>query len=351
MTVPDTTPAALYQTSLSLFATLMQANYTIFPDGDGVPHLIKLDDEPLTSEEIRNLEKQVKSITFTLYTWREPRGYVLPPDGPGSVSSTNIRRNRAIGYNYYADWNANRTTVMITHGWKSHGHSSACTTIRDAYLSATDSKYNIIVIDWSVIANNIYYPTVANSVPYVAIRVANFVNNVLLKKGLDPKRLKMVGHSLGAHLASVAASIISPSSSVAEVIALDPAFPMFEGKNSAVRVDRSHANHVQIVHTCAGLLGMAGAFGTSDFYANGGYNQPGCGFDLFGICAHMRSYLYYAESVRYPEGFPGSTINGTVKKSHMGGPILDSKAKGYSFKFQTRNESPFRMPLKVKSSI
>lgn len=76
------------------------------------------------------------------------------------------------------------------------------------------------------------------------------------------------------------------------IAGLDPAKPMFENNNADRRIDRSHAKNVQIVHTCAGLLGISSALGTSDFYANGGKIQPGCKNDLLG-----KNQLYLAIAV------------------------------------------------------
>ena len=65
---------------------------------------------------------------------------------------------------------------------------------------------------------------------------------------------------------------------------------MFESKGPDGRVDRSHAKNVQVVHTSAGRLGINAAVGTSDFYANGGSQQPGCANDMFGKTEIFRNF-------------------------------------------------------------
>ncbi|KZC05204.1 Pancreatic lipase-related protein 2 [Dufourea novaeangliae] len=303
---------------------MMQANYTVFPDEDGVAYLIKLDDKPLTLEEISTLSDDVNSVTFTLFTRRNPiTGQLLIPNDIASVSKSN--------------WNANRPTIIVAHGWKSAGDKPACTLVRDAFLRATDC--NVIIVDWSSIAKNLIYSKVAKSVPTVAEGVARFVNFLRVRSDLRPSALKMIGHSLGAHVASLAAKIVSQSSQVSEVVALDPAKPMFESKGPDDRVDRSHARNVQVVHTCAGLLGMDSAVGTSDFYANGGSSQPGCSSDLLGSCAHGRSYEYFSESVTNPRGFPGKSKNGGAM-AYMGGIQLDGGARG-AYDFKTAGQPPY----------
>lgn len=68
--------------------------------------------------------------------------------------------------------------------------------------------------------------------------------------------------------------------------------------NEADRITRNCAKFVQIIHTNAGTLGFDGNLGVADYWPNGGYGQPGCIADLAGLCAHSRSFYYYAESVR-----------------------------------------------------
>lgn len=59
--------------------------------------------------------------------------------------------------------------------------------------------------------------------------------------------------------------------------ALDPAGPAFESEGPGKRVDKSDAILVQVIHTCTTIMGIKLAIGTSDFYPNGGAEQPGCG--------------------------------------------------------------------------
>ncbi|XP_053981007.1 pancreatic lipase-related protein 2-like [Hylaeus volcanicus] len=319
-------PASLALIYPTLLTALMQANYTVFPDDNGVPYLIKLDDRPLSLDEINALSSDLDSITFNLFTRRNPtNGHSLSMNNPNTVSQSN--------------WNANRPTILVTHGWKSSGDSKSCTLIRDAYLKAIDC--NVIVMDWRNIAKNLIYSQVAKSVPLVAEHVTSFSSFLRSRMNLKASTTKMVGHSLGAHVMGLAARSLSKTGQVAEVIALDPAKPLFEQKGPGDRVDRSDAKNVQIIHTSAGKLGMDGAVGTSDFYANGGSKQPGCSSDLLGSCAHGRSYEYFSESITKPRGFPGTPRNGGGKM-YMGGSTLSSGARG-SYDFKTADQSPYAL--------
>ncbi|CAK9805980.1 Pancreatic lipase-related protein 2 [Anthophora plagiata] len=319
-------PASLALLYPTLLTALMQANYTLFPNDEGEPHLIKIDYTPLSLEEQSLLTTNINSITFTLFTRNNPRnGQTLKLNDINSVRGSN--------------WVAKKPTILVTHGWNSAGTGESCTLVRDAFLKVMDS--NVIVIDWSVISKNVIYSTVAKSVPDVAAHVASFANFLRTSAGFDTSNAKFIGHSLGAHVASLSARIVSQSSLVAEVIALDPAKPMFQNNGPNSRVDRSHARNVQVIHTCAGRLGMDISVGTSDFYGNGGKSQPGCANDLLGGCAHGRSYQYYSESVTNPRGFLGTLEHGG-SKAYMGGPKLDPNAKG-AYDFKTASQSPYAL--------
>lgn len=110
-------------------------------------------------------------------------------------------------------------------------------------------------------------------------------------------------------------------------IALDPAQPYFQGTPVEVRLDKSDALFVDVIHT--DMLptipylgfGMSDPIGHLDFFPNGGETMPGCSknvisqiVDIDGIwegtrdfvaCNHLRSYKYYADSILYPDGFLG----------------------------------------------
>lgn len=61
------------------------------------------------------------------------------------------------------------------------------------------------------------------------------------------------------------------------VIGLDPARPFFEIPETPEKLDPTDANFVDVIHTCAGLLGFFEATGHADFYPNNGIPpQPGC---------------------------------------------------------------------------
>ncbi|POI35929.1 hypothetical protein CIB84_000317 [Bambusicola thoracicus] len=134
----------------------------------------------------------------------------------------------------------------------------------------------------------------------------------------------IIGHSLGAHVAGEAGK---RRPGVGRITGLDPAQPYFQDTPIEVRLDKSDAEFVDVIHTDTAPIipnlgfGMAPAIGHLDFYPNGGVEMPGCDknslsqiVDLDGIwegtkdfvaCNHLRSYKYYSDSIVYPDGFLG----------------------------------------------
>ncbi|CAC5361735.1 PNLIP [Mytilus coruscus] len=99
---------------------------------------------------------------------------------------------------------------------------------------------------------------------------------------------------------------------------LDPAGPYFEGTDKIVRLDQTDGTFVDAIYSDGSPLitlgfGMMQPVGHVDYYPNGGNNQPGCDKDpitnflvegslyeggkQYIACSHLRSYIYFTESI------------------------------------------------------
>ena len=77
---------------------------------------------------------------------------------------------------------------------------------------------------------------------------------------------------------------MEPWASLNRITGLDPAGPAFELARKEVRIYKSDANFVDIIHTNGGnendgFLGMNNAVGHADFFPNGGHTQVGFKFE------------------------------------------------------------------------
>lgn len=208
-----------------------------------------------------------------------------------------------------------RPTIFIVHGYSSSVHDSWFNTMTTAILEKIDA--NVITVDWSNGADNLIYPQSAANTRVVGATLANLIKGLQQHAGLSLGDVQMIGHSLGAHIAGYAGSAVP---GCGRITGLDPAGPLFENKDPAVRLDPTDALFVEAIHTDGEPLtnygfGMQQKVGHADFYPNGGVNQPGCSehkdnvFTAIGTpnslesfangvaCSHMRVLDLYIESI------------------------------------------------------
>ncbi|KAJ8675494.1 hypothetical protein QAD02_011280, partial [Eretmocerus hayati] len=166
--------------------------------------------------------------------------------------------------------------------------------MKDIVLSKESA--NIILVDWSsaygfhLLATQIPSFDVLNykkailSTPQAADQISRLLRDIsdAYEKPLNQwRKLHFIGHSLGAHIAGQAARNLQDVARVHRVTGLDPAGPCFEGVNTNLKLNRSDAKFVDVIHTnCVpnetNNLGIAERLGTIDFYVNGGNDQPRC---------------------------------------------------------------------------
>lgn len=225
-----------------------------------------------------------------------------------------------------------KKNLFISHGWTNNFESSVNRYIKPAALSAAD--VNVFVVDWSNLAKYLY-PTAKSAVPSVGQIEADFILYLIETYQLAPKDFYLVGHSLGAHVAGCAGDAVQKAkSSVASIVGLDPAGPLYLLIDKDIIIDESDGDVVHIIHTNTNFLGIRSSLGHADYFPNGGGIQPGCGIDVFGSCSHGRAYQFFAESLTsfgfeslecdsYRSYTRGSCENND--KSYMGRLEIDEK--------------------------
>ena len=63
----------------------------------------------------------------------------------------------------------------------------------------------MIVIDWSILAAVPWYDTATNNVPLVGNKAGDLINFLVRENVTQLSKIHFVGHSLGAHVAGIAA--------------------------------------------------------------------------------------------------------------------------------------------------
>nr|CAD7267387.1 unnamed protein product [Timema shepardi] len=250
--------------------------------------------QPITSELSPVLDQSgqlhwvnLTGIHFPAKRWDATTGvkfYLYTQNNPTTASVITVNDASSLG-----NFDSSHETKIVVHGWQSS--ASNMDEIRSAYISSGQAV-NVIMMDWSTGASNLVYEVCRENVVPAGEYLATLIN-FLASKGMNTANLHIMGHSLGAHIAGVAGNR-QTSGTVGRVTGMDPAAPL----------SSNDASFVEVIHTCAGLLGWVDPLGHADFYPNGGkLPQPGCGVDVTGTCSHSRSHNYFAESITTTVGF------------------------------------------------
>ncbi|CAK9814362.1 Pancreatic triacylglycerol lipase (Fragment) [Anthophora quadrimaculata] len=276
----------------------------MFDDNDKIVPLITTESNPETLEETkRNLSQRIFFLLYTRETANTPEQLRL--DDVETLEKSHF--------------DPKKETKFITHGWINSPNSQACTLIVEAFMQHGD--YNIIVIDWSTISV-MPYLWASERVVMVSQYTSTMID-FLVSQGMDPSKLTIVGHSLGAHVAGLSSHYAKAKANY--VVALDPAMPNFLLAGPGNRVSTEDAKFVQVIHTNGGVLGYVKAIGHVDFYPNGGRLQAGCVVDMAGSCSHLRSVQYFAESINSKVGFIAKSCKSYIAYTHGD---CDSNASG-----------------------
>lgn len=78
----------------------------------------------------------------------------------------------------------------------------------------------------------------------------------------------MIGHSIGAHIAGFAGKVFSKSTSnvIQRITGLDPAGPCYFNEPSNLRLSKTDATFVDVIHTDIRALGITNPIGEYSIY-------------------------------------------------------------------------------------
>ncbi|XP_045514449.1 pancreatic triacylglycerol lipase-like isoform X1 [Pieris brassicae] len=266
------------------------------------------------------------------YPWTEHRPdnyFPVSPESLGVRYAVFTRRNRKIPVLFQAHEeekvrNANIDSrgpfYFITHGFLDGGHKIWIQNIADALLNLEgNDAATVTIVDWRRGSQPPYGQAVAN-IRLVGVMTSHLIYTYYKELGLSNlNNFHFIGHSLGSHLAGYCGHSLQKKYNLklGRITGLDPAAPYFSNTVTLVRLDRSDAEYVDIIHSNAMPLyfsgfGISEPIGHVDFFPNGGSTQPGCkndgsanqgGGDMYQsvvkyvACNHERSYDFFFESI------------------------------------------------------
>lgn len=191
------------------------------------------------------------------------------------------------------------------HGWTGTGTSCSNAALKDAYLSS--GNYNVIIVDWSILASDISYPRMSQSLVEIASQIAKLIRLLQKEKQVDHKNIYLIGHSAGCHISGLTGKLMRPQR-LGAIIALDPAGLVQLDLPPKFRLAATDARYVESIHTQIRFLGNPHFdLSHASIFANWGLGQPHCpnvtGAEFDFVCDHFAALYYYADSIRHPKSF------------------------------------------------
>ncbi|GAU95687.1 hypothetical protein RvY_07268 [Ramazzottius varieornatus] len=184
----------------------------------------------LLKRPINPLPSCENHIKFTLKTQdniNEPD--ILNPLDLHSINKSHFRSDR------------DGVKVLI-HGYIDDGRAPWIAAMEPRLLLQGD--YNVITADWSTGVSIPYFQAASNT-RVVGAEVARLIRVLRTKFGQNYRKIHIIGHSLGAHVAGYAGKL----ERVGRVSGLDPAGIYFSGMPSAARLDAGDADFVDTIIT------------------------------------------------------------------------------------------------------
>ncbi|KAG5677063.1 hypothetical protein PVAND_006847 [Polypedilum vanderplanki] len=241
-------------------------------------------------------------------------------------------------------WNPLNDVRILIHGfWASYLSRENIVTTAE-FLRKKD--YNIIAVDWSVLAAGEADVVIAN-IPRVGVVVGQFIDFLYSHGFTQYYKINIIGHSFGSHVAGFAGKNTNYGK-INAIFATDPSHRVGTFEDPSSRLDLTDANYVEAIITST--IGFRRPISHATFYPNFGLTQPGCNHDSG--CDHHRATEFYTESIN-SNGFVSRKCNnfeeidnqncqGTGVFEILGGDNAKIINGNYSvFYLETNAESPF----------
>ncbi|XP_067637111.1 pancreatic lipase-related protein 2 isoform X2 [Eurosta solidaginis] len=250
-----------------------------------------------------------------------------------------------------------RKLALFLHGWNDEGSKGW---VQDLLKTWTyfAPDYNVCVVDWGHLSQ-VDYKSASMSIFDVGLTVAGIIISLenLRPRYFSRRNVTLAGYSLGAHAAGYAGAMLNGE--VEQIIGLDPAGPLFTFPaivSHELRLDRTDAQFVQVLHTSGGTLGTSVKSGHADFYPNGGKApQRHCRILVTDIqnnavaCSHSSSAVFFKHSMNPAFPFVGYNCSsydnfkrGLCVLSHRRRFGIHSQHRSYGdFYFDTKPQAPY----------
>ncbi|XP_023214743.1 pancreatic lipase-related protein 2-like isoform X1 [Centruroides sculpturatus] len=235
--------------------------------------------------------EEKEDIRFLLYTRKNPMAHILVVGNNETLITSNFDPIHA--------------TIFLVHGYMTNVEwSPQWREMRKELLNR--DNFNVIVVDWLTLSS-VSYEKAASNAETVGKEVANLIKFLKNSVRTNPVDVHIIGHGIGAHIAGFAGKKIK----VGRITGLDPAVAYFKNVPSNLRLDKSDAYFVDVIHTDIENAGSSG-LGTSeiighvDFFPNNGNDQPNCRLQSSDLikgasynydCDHNQALTFFINSI------------------------------------------------------
>lgn len=194
--------------------------------------------------------------------------------------------------NDLTELNATKPTKILVHGFAATATDNYFLAIVYAYLTRYDC--NVITVDYKNLTNVLYSQAYCNVI-VGAEMMSEFFCKLYESGHLDFNNTHIVGLSLGGQTVGLIGGNIQKKCNqiVDRITALDPAKPIYQNQDISMRLDKSDAKFVDVIHSNMGLIGYYGSVGHVDFFPNCGTFQPGC-INLNGV-PNVTDFILYCK--------------------------------------------------------
>lgn len=165
----------------------------------------------------------------------------------------------------------------------------------------------MIIVDWSILASDISYPRMSQSLVEIASQIAKMIRLLQQEKNVDVKDIYLIGHSAGCHISGLTGKLMRPQR-LGAIVALDPAGLVQLDLPPEYRLAATDALYVESIHTQIKFLGNPNFdLSHASIFVNWGLGQPHCpnatGAEFDFVCDHFAALYYYADSIQHPKSF------------------------------------------------
>ena len=220
-----------------------------------------------------------------------------------------------------------QNTYVLTHGLLNSADPPEAWLVEMANgIKARDPNANIILTKWDT-SNPLLYPVYAAQTNFAGNELAHF----LVNNKLNPQKITLIGHSLGAHLSGAAGRDYRAltGTPLNLIVGLDPAGPMFEQNfTGTFRLDPTDAARVVGIHTSK-TFGYDFPLGHLDVFPNSNnLLQPGA---TNAIDNHGYATTLFNELLR-GKTYPGLSLD-TLLSNQTGMQAVATDGSGRSLTY------------------